>query len=335
MPTYTSTYPSLASSVFSLAASTTSYSTYNDPEDLGLPNYEEALGQPRHIEHGAVLQSPSRPITNQSSRSRNFLSRAVSSTSSSTTSSSLSTSTSDADSDSDSISSSSSSLTTSASTPTLINPSPPLSLIFDRNSVVSATLYSRTGPKYRISTNITVTRTDLYELSQDASGPGTSVSQTMVASVKRRDFLPNVVVFKHRKGRAIRLNEWLRRDKNGRPGRSPSAELTTLDGHYTWIANSTHRLALYARKGSHTTMPFHAVSPIDQQPIAYSKTVDSPPTLALVLRDCDCSDDTKIEIIMSFLVMENKLRQKEKQEDGRGSSMMHALGAHMRLGSVG
>jgi len=141
-----------------------------------------------------------------------------------------------------------------------------------------------------------------------------------------------------------------------------SAELSTRDGRYTWIANDTHRLAvrgvrkkitgiyltdyssfnqLYSHQGggsNATPSNYPSSFPIDtltQKPIAYCKTLNDPPTLALVLRDSECSEATQIEIIMSFLVMENKLRQKEKLEEGRRSSMMHALGAHIRLGSVG
>ena len=217
MPSYGS--PPSFNSATSSSDSIASHSTYYH-ENSELPNYEEALHQPRHLDdestHSRTLGSLSSPrVTTALAGLPNSLSRTLSN---STSNSSSSTST------SDSASVSASSIATSASTPTLTNPSPPLSLIFDRNSVVSATLHSRTGPRYRISTNNTVTRTDLYELAQEPStgsseAPATSQSKTLVASVKRRELLPNIVAFKHREGKTMRLSSWLKRGKGGHPGR--------------------------------------------------------------------------------------------------------------------
>ena len=107
---------------------------------------------------------------------------------------------------SSSSSSSDSSSTSWASTSTLVNPEPPLSLIFDRNSVISATLYSRSGPKYRVTTNSTISRTELKDL--------TTADQRVVATVKRRELLPDVVLFAHR-GESVRMSKWLKRRKGG------------------------------------------------------------------------------------------------------------------------
>ncbi|KDR81967.1 hypothetical protein GALMADRAFT_276605 [Galerina marginata CBS 339.88] len=182
------------------------------------------------------------------------------------------------------------------STSTLVNPDRRLKLVFDRNSVISATLYSRAGPLYRITTNKAVSRTDLCDLTE----------QRVVATVKRRELFPDAVVFAHRSGKSIRLSKWLKRQKSP-PGIQRTTELLTPSGSFTWKSDSTHRFALYSQ---------------DQTPIAYSKMLEDPPTLALVLMNCSDSI-VQVEIITSFLVLEHKLRMKEKFSQG---STLYTLG---------
>ena len=90
------------------------------------------------------------------------------------------------------------------STDTLINPPPTIHFVFDQNSVINATIYARSGPRYRVETNRAVTRTELCDLTQ----------QRVVATIKRRELFPDVVIFAHRnQGKGIRLKKWLQKQQ--------------------------------------------------------------------------------------------------------------------------
>ena len=91
---------------------------------------------------------------------------------------------------------------------TLVNPSPSLRVVFDRNSVLNAILYSDAGPVFRIKTTNHMSRTDIWDLSD-------STEQKVVATWKRRDFLPDLVVLRHRRKKAIRIRKWLKKRKPG------------------------------------------------------------------------------------------------------------------------
>ncbi|PPQ66023.1 hypothetical protein CVT26_010779 [Gymnopilus dilepis] len=200
-----------------------------------------------------------------------------------------------------------------ASTSTLVNPEPPLSLIFDRNSVISATLYSRSGPKYRITTNSTISRTELKDLTTD--------DQRVVATVKRRELLPDVVVFAHR-GESVRMSKWLKRRKGG-DGVLPTAELLTESGSFTWKTDNRYPFALYSTPPDPPEPHSQPEETSDSRPIAYSKILDDPPTIALVIRRC--ADSVTVEIITSFLVLEHRRRMKEKFRQGH--TVLYALGS--------
>ncbi|PPQ77588.1 hypothetical protein CVT25_011380 [Psilocybe cyanescens] len=179
-----------------------------------------------------------------------------------------------------------------ASTSTLVNPDPPVSYIFDRNSVIGATLYTRSGPAYKIITNREVSRTELCDLTD----------RNIVATLKRRDFLPNLVVFAHRNGKPLKISNWLKRRKISQGNQMATVyDLLTPSGCFTWKSDGTRNLALYPQYQT-------------DFPIAYSKKLEDPPTLALFLRSC--SDNDKVEIITSFIVLEHRLRMKEKILEG-------------------
>ena len=64
-------------------------------------------------------------------------------------------------------------------------------------------------------------------------------------------------------------------------------------------------------------------------PIAYSKPIYDPPTIGLILTTSNLGDDL-VEIITSFLVLENKYRMDEKAEY---REMIHtAIGGFMVVG---
>ena len=91
------------------------------------------------------------------------------------------------------------------STSTLVAPPPPRTLVFSRSSVTNATIYSRDRPIYKIKSSDAGSRTELFDLVDREQKP--------VASIKRRQFLPDLVLFAHRSNKAIRIDKWLNRRK--------------------------------------------------------------------------------------------------------------------------
>ena len=89
------------------------------------------------------------------------------------------------------------------STSTLVAPPPPRTFVFSRSSVTNATIYSRDRPLYKIKSSDAGSRTELSDL----------VEQKPVASIKRRQILPDLVLFAHRSNKAIRIDKWLTRRK--------------------------------------------------------------------------------------------------------------------------
>lgn len=88
------------------------------------------------------------------------------------------------------------------STLTLANSPCPRIFVFNPNSMINATIYSCARPVYDIRSNDTLSRTDLFDLTE----------QKVVASIKRRLF-SDVVVFAHRNNKTIRINKWLKTRK--------------------------------------------------------------------------------------------------------------------------
>ncbi|KAF8177623.1 hypothetical protein BJ912DRAFT_677055 [Pholiota molesta] len=178
-----------------------------------------------------------------------------------------------------------------ASTSTLLNEPLPLRLMFSRNSVTHATLYAAEGAMYRITATAKVSRVELVDL-RIMEG-----REKVVATLKRRDILPNVVVFPHRQGKSLRIAKWLQQPTppDGR------TILRTLYGNFIWRSDGTLRLALYPEDQTHS-------------PIAYYLKIEEPPTLALVLRAG--FEHIRVEIITAFIVLEYRLRMGEKVKQG-------------------
>ena len=89
------------------------------------------------------------------------------------------------------------------STSTLVAPPPPRTFVFSRSSVTNATIFSCDRPVYKIKSGDGGSRTELFDLDE----------QKPVASIKRRQFLPDVVAFCDRSNKAIRIDKWLNRRK--------------------------------------------------------------------------------------------------------------------------
>lgn len=87
------------------------------------------------------------------------------------------------------------------STETLVALPPPRTFVFSRSSVTNATIYSCDRPVYNLKSYNAGSCTELFDLDE----------QKPVASIKRRQFLPDVVLFAHRGNKAIRIDKWLNR----------------------------------------------------------------------------------------------------------------------------
>lgn len=88
------------------------------------------------------------------------------------------------------------------STSTLVALPPPRTFVFSRSSVTNVTIYSSARAVYKVKSTSSRSCTELYDL----------IDQKLVASVKRRQFISDVVVFAHR-NKAIKIDKWLHRRK--------------------------------------------------------------------------------------------------------------------------
>ncbi|KAF8957762.1 hypothetical protein BDZ97DRAFT_1669372 [Flammula alnicola] len=167
--------------------------------------------------------------------------------------------------------------------------------IFDRNSVINATLYSGGSPSYTIITSKSGTRTDVCDI------PGKCV----VATIKRREILADTIKFTNRNdGKAVAINKWLR--PTVVPSHvEPCTSLVTDVGYFVWKTDAAHRLALYSEDDA-------------QVPLAFMTRVRPPEPLVLVLKD-GCEEMVE-DILVSFIILEQRLRMKEKR---RSSAMMY------------
>jgi hypothetical protein len=227
-----------------------------------------------------------------------------------------------------------------ASTSTLLNEPLPLRLMFSRNSVTHATLYAAEGAMYRITATAKVSRVELVDL-RIMEG-----REKVVATLKRRDILPNVVVFPHRQGKSLRIAKWLQQQtppdgrwvfwalvrvvesdcpfsflfcfvfffQNGSPDALWQFYLEV--GRCTQTCGKSNSMAVRTQALKLSSHIAHQLYPEDQthSPIAYYLKIEDPPTLALVLRAG--FEHIRVEIITAFIVLEYRLRMGEKVRQG-------------------
>jgi len=168
-------------------------------------------------------------------------------------------------------------------------------LVFDRNSVINATLYSGASPSYTVITNKAMTRTDVCDI------PG----QCIVATIKRREVFSDTVKFpKRNDGNSVAINKWLRRITLPTHV-EPCTSLVTDSGNFVWKTDPTYRLALYPEDDA-------------QMPLAFMPRTRPPEPLILVLKEG--SEEMVEDIIVSFIILEQRIRMKEKR---RQNSMMY------------
>ncbi|CAA7261026.1 unnamed protein product [Cyclocybe aegerita] len=175
--------------------------------------------------------------------------------------------------------------------------SKPRSYYFDRNSVINSTLYCNSQPSYTIMTNKSGTRTDVCDIA----------TQSVVATIKRREVFADTIKFPARNnGTSVAINKWLRPITHSPYHAEPSISLVTDVGNFVWESDAAHRLALYAEEDH-------------QVPVAFFSR-NRQPQDAIVLVMKSGAEEMVEDVIVSFIILEQRLRMKEKR---RQNGMMY------------
>ncbi|KAK0227671.1 hypothetical protein IW262DRAFT_1346672 [Armillaria fumosa] len=183
---------------------------------------------------------------------------------------------------------------------TLVNPSSPMHLEFDRNSVVNAILLTNSKPAYSIQTKqrTASARTDVVDVR----------TQEAIASIEIKDFSSDVVrIASVNGGERVKISKWMKEEQL--PDKTRVKFIETAYGRYLWKLHVVHRLALYAE--GHL-----------EAPVAYTQPATRTSPLVLVVE----SEVTSFidQIITSFIVREKELRAKES-EAYRSAGMLVAI----------
>ncbi|KAF5311535.1 hypothetical protein D9611_011539 [Ephemerocybe angulata] len=174
---------------------------------------------------------------------------------------------------------------------TLVNPTP-LSLKFNKRSCTNVTIYQGCQPVYRVVTNKDGTRTDLFDLLAEESDP-----KHLITTIKRREFLPDVVKFRNR-CLSVKISKWLQKAEK-LPSGMTGMTLDTSCGPLLWRYGDEerHRLALYTDKDAET-------------PVAYLDCTRTRIPMVLVIEPG--YQDLTDEILTSALILEFKLKMFER-----------------------
>ncbi|PPQ76434.1 hypothetical protein CVT26_013004 [Gymnopilus dilepis] len=176
-----------------------------------------------------------------------------------------------------------------ASQITLVAPEATSTLIFSKNSVLNTSLYLNARAVYEIAT--TDSAAERTVIKDVATGE-------VVVVIQRRTVLSDIVVFSARDGRGevtVKLKEWLK-EKTLENGYS-TWTIETPIGNFVWRTDKSLRLALCPE------------SNLDH-PIAWAQLKTDTDPFALVLTRG--TEPFREEIVASYIVLEQKMRMKEK-----------------------
>ncbi|KAF9478253.1 hypothetical protein BDN70DRAFT_880213 [Pholiota conissans] len=172
---------------------------------------------------------------------------------------------------------------------TLVNPQPTYELELTKTSVLNNVLRLDGQPRFLISTvDAAAAITKITDLS----------TNQLLVTIRRRALLPDDIKFTyHYDGEAVKMKEWLREEQS-EDGHTQWM-IDTPMGSYIWRIQVTLRLSLCP------------INDIDN-PIAWVKheTPTSPITALVLKRGTESFMD---EILAGFLILELKLRMKEKE----------------------
>jgi len=138
-------------------------------------------------------------------------------------------------------------------------------------------------------TNKAGTRTDLCDIH----------GQCIVATIKRREVFSDTVKFPSRNdGNSVAINKWLR--PISLPNhREACTSLVTDSGNFVWKTDAAHRLALYPEEDA-------------EVPVAFMLRVRNTQPLVLTLKEG--SEEMVEDILVSFIILEQRIRMKEKRK---------------------
>ncbi|KAF9032935.1 hypothetical protein BJ165DRAFT_1357546 [Panaeolus papilionaceus] len=163
-----------------------------------------------------------------------------------------------------------------------------MSLVFARNSILNGIVYSDGEPRFSVVTSKSNTRTDICY----------HPSQVNIATIKRRELFSDTVKFARRNGgNSIPIKQWLT-SITLPMHRNECTSLVTDLGNFVWKTDVTYRLALFPEEDTN-------------QPVAFM--IRSRPPEPLVLHIRDGSEDMLEDILVSFVILEQRLRMKEKR----------------------
>ncbi|KAJ7065782.1 hypothetical protein C8F01DRAFT_982387 [Mycena amicta] len=174
---------------------------------------------------------------------------------------------------------------------TLVNPAPALSLAFDTNSMINATLFSGVQPLYTISTELLGSMTELRA----------GTTGEIVARISRNSILSNTITFSSADGTSLRqmkISKWLQKCKQ--PDGLHAYAIDTEMGQCLLRKHREYRLALYTEFDL-------------ESPVAHWAPLDSasPPTLVI---SGTIPEAFHPQVICAFIIQELKMRMAEKAD---------------------
>ncbi|KAJ6550406.1 hypothetical protein DFH09DRAFT_1168807 [Mycena vulgaris] len=172
---------------------------------------------------------------------------------------------------------------------TLVDPSPPVSLTFNADSMTNATLtINNTTPAYTISTDSRGGTTEIRAAGTDE----------VLARIVRKGILPDTITFPNLNGgKAVRLTKWLK--SATLPNGVPVCIIETAVGKCFLRKYRLYRLALFTEHDLDT-------------PVAYlmRPTVATPIGMVLMLEPG--TESFRAQIIAAFIIQEQKTRAEEE-----------------------
>lgn len=190
------------------------------------------------------------------------------------------------------------------------NPVPPKSYNFSLEDMKNTKIFNNqpASPLYSVVTDIkSDKRTDIFDVR----------GNRLLARVDRRDILPDTITFPNRNsGSSIHLSKWLQKSKLEDGHHIHSIE--TAHGTYVWKSDAAYRLALY-RKGDMS------------KPVAHLQQGTRTQNFAVIMQEE--AELIRDDVIVSFLILEQRLRISEKHIVVGGAAMLEqsrtVLGNHV------
>ncbi|KAF8882769.1 hypothetical protein CPB84DRAFT_1686529 [Gymnopilus junonius] len=176
-----------------------------------------------------------------------------------------------------------------ASQITLVAPEPTTTLIFSKPSVINTTLFSNGHPLYSIATlDAAAERTTITD----------AATEEVLVTIQRRAVLADTVTFSRSSepnSNSVKLKDWLK-ERTLETGYSTWTVETPI-GNFVWRTDKSLRLALCPEGNL-------------DHPIAWAQLKSETDPFALILTRG--TEPFREEIVASFIILEQRMRLKEK-----------------------